>query len=106
MPHQHDQQAIADLFARHMDAEFTGDLETTLAAMTDNPHLVNVPSMAGGADREEVRAFCAGHLANFKTPRRIYLVDKLPYHTAANGSKLQRHVLREWARERAEAQPG
>jgi len=57
-------------------------------------------------DEAELRTFCAGHLANFKTPRRIYLVDKLPYHTAANGSKLQRHVLREWARERAEAQPG
>jgi fatty-acyl-CoA synthase len=57
-------------------------------------------------DEAELRTFCAGHLANFKTPRRIYLVDKLPYHTAANGSKLQRHVLREWARERAEAQSG
>jgi acyl-CoA synthetase (AMP-forming)/AMP-acid ligase II len=57
-------------------------------------------------DEAELRNFCAGHLANFKAPRRIYLVDTLPYHTAANGSKLQRHVLRDWARERAAAQPG
>lgn len=56
-------------------------------------------------DEAELRAFCAGHLANFKTPRRIFLVDKLPYHTAANGSKLQRHVLREWARDRIETNP-
>jgi carboxymethylenebutenolidase len=56
MPHQ---QAMADLFARHMDAELAGDLETTLATMTDNPHLVNVPSMVGGAGREGVRAFYA-----------------------------------------------
>jgi fatty-acyl-CoA synthase len=54
---------------------------------------------------DELRDFCAGHLANFKTPRHIYLVDTLPYHTAANGSKLQRHVLRDWARERVQAPP-
>ena len=48
MPHQQNQQAMADLFAQHMDAELAGDLETTLATMTDNPHLVNVPSMVGG----------------------------------------------------------
>jgi fatty-acyl-CoA synthase len=53
-----------------------------------------------------LHSFCAGHLANFKTPRHIDLIDTLPYHTAANGAKLQRHVLRDWARERAEAQPG
>ena len=62
MPHQQDHQAMADLFAQHMDAELAGDLETTLATMTDNPHLVNVPSMTGGAGREEVRAFYADHL--------------------------------------------
>jgi fatty-acyl-CoA synthase len=56
-------------------------------------------------DEAALRNFCVGHLANFKAPRRIYLVDALPYHTAANGSKLQRHVLRDWARERATAQP-
>jgi fatty-acyl-CoA synthase len=56
-----------------------------------------------GSDVDEaaLRGYCAGHLANFKTPARVYLVDTLPYHTAANGSKLQRHVLREWAAQRA-----
>jgi carboxymethylenebutenolidase len=62
VPYQQNQQAMADLFAQHMDAELAGDLETTLATMTDNPHLVNVPSMVGGAGREEVRAFYADHL--------------------------------------------
>jgi len=47
--------------------------------------------------------FCKGEIANYKTPKAVYLVDELPYHTAANGSKLQRHVLKDWARERAEA---
>jgi carboxymethylenebutenolidase len=62
VPGQHEQQAMADLFAKHMDAEFAGDLESTLGTMTDNPHLVNVPSMVGGAGRDGVRAFYANHL--------------------------------------------
>jgi carboxymethylenebutenolidase len=53
---------MADLFARHMNAELAGDLETTLATMSDNPHLINVPSMVGGTGREGVRAFYANHL--------------------------------------------
>jgi fatty-acyl-CoA synthase len=50
---------------------------------------------------EALIAACRDNLANFKVPRAIYFVDALPYHTAAHGAKLQRHVLREWARERA-----
>jgi len=60
---------------------------------------------ASDADEAALLAYCRGHLANFKTPKRIYLVDALPYHTAANGSKLQRHILRQWAAERAGAAP-
>jgi len=43
-------------------------------------------------------AWCRDNVANFKVPRSISFVDSLPYHTAANGSKMQRHVLREWAK--------
>jgi fatty-acyl-CoA synthase len=50
---------------------------------------------------EALIAACRRHLANFKVPRAVYVVDALPYHTAAHGAKLQRHLLREWARERA-----
>ena len=50
-------------------------------------------------------AWCRENLANFKVPRAVYFVDALPYHTAAHGAKLQRHVLREWARERAATTP-
>jgi fatty-acyl-CoA synthase len=60
---------------------------------------------ASDADEAALLAYCLGHLANFKTPKRIYLVDALPYHTAANGSKLQRHILRQWAAERAGRAP-
>jgi carboxymethylenebutenolidase len=62
MPSEPDQQAMVDLFDRHMDAELAGDLETTLATMTSDPHLVNVPSMVGGAGPEGVRAFYADRL--------------------------------------------
>jgi fatty-acyl-CoA synthase len=62
------------------------------------------PHPGSAVDAAALRAYCLGHLANFKTPSRIYLVDALPYHTAANGSKLQRHVLRAWASERAAAE--
>jgi carboxymethylenebutenolidase len=53
---------MGDLFAQHMDAELAGDLETTMATMTDDPHLINVPSLVGGSGRAGVRAFYADHL--------------------------------------------
>ena len=62
MPSQQEQQAMADIFGQHMDAELAGDLESTLATMTDEPHLVNVPTMIGGAGREGVRSFYADRL--------------------------------------------
>ena len=53
---------MVDLFDGHMEAELAGDLEATLASMTSDPHLVNVPSMVGGAGVEGVRAFYADRL--------------------------------------------
>lgn len=55
-------QEMIDLFQKHMDAELAGDLDTTMATMTDNPHLNHVPTMAGGVGREGVRAFYRDHL--------------------------------------------
>lgn len=48
----------------------------------------------------ELREYSRKNGANFKVPREIWLVDSLPYHTAANGSKLQRQIVREWVKER------
>jgi len=50
-------QAMIDLFQKHVNAELTGDLDTTMATMSDNPHLHHVPTMAGGVGRDGVRAF-------------------------------------------------
>ena len=55
-------QAMGAIFAQHMDAELAGDLEQTLATMTANPHLVNVPTMVGGAGPEGVRDFYENRL--------------------------------------------
>src|SRR2546425_12942325 len=57
-----EQQAMVALFARHVEAELAGDLETTMETMTDNPHLNHVPTMAGGVGRDGVRSFYRDHL--------------------------------------------
>ena len=44
-------QRMVALFEKHVGAELAGDLDTTLATMTDTPHLNHVPTMAGGVGR-------------------------------------------------------
>ncbi len=43
----------------------------------------------------EIRSFCGGHLAEFKVPDRVYLVDSLP--RTATGKIQRRHVAAEFA---------
>jgi carboxymethylenebutenolidase len=57
-----EQQKMIELFQKHMGAELAGDLDTTMATMTEDPHLNHVPTMAGGVGREAVRAFYRDHL--------------------------------------------
>ena len=56
------QQQLAALFDKHVGAEIEGDLDTTLATMTDSPHVNHVPTLAGGVGRSGVRAFYRDHL--------------------------------------------
>ena len=56
------QQAMVDLFSRHVGAELEGDLDTTMATMTETPHLNHVPTMMGGVGRDGVHAFYRDHL--------------------------------------------
>ena len=58
------------------------------------------PRAGHAVDIGVIKEFCRGHIANYKTPQYVWEVDALPYHTAANGSKLRRDVLRQWARDR------
>lgn len=56
------QQQMAVLFEQHVGAELEGDLDTTMATMSDDPHVNHVPTMAGGVGLEGVRAFYRNHL--------------------------------------------
>lgn len=56
------QQQMAALFDQHVGAELEGDLDTTMATMSDDPHVNHVPTMAGGVGLEGVRAFYRDHL--------------------------------------------
>lgn len=57
-----EQQAMIAVFERHVEAEMAGDLDGTMATMTDDPHLNHVPTMAGGVGRQSVQAFYRDHL--------------------------------------------
>ena len=61
-----EQQAIAEQFQVHIDAEIRGDLDTTLATMTPNPHLNNIPTMIGGIGFDGVKKFY-GSMLPFNT---------------------------------------
>jgi carboxymethylenebutenolidase len=70
-----EQQTMVDLFQRHVNAELAGDLDTTMATMTDDPHLHNVPSMIGGVGRDGVRAFYRDHLVGKFFPPDVTMTD-------------------------------
>ena len=53
----HDSQEMVALFEKHVAAELNGDLALTMATMTDDPHLINLPTAHGGVGREAVHAF-------------------------------------------------
>ena len=46
----------------HVAAEMQGDLEGTMATMSEQPHLLNVSNMMGGDNYEEVKKFYKNHL--------------------------------------------
>jgi carboxymethylenebutenolidase len=69
------QQAMVDLFQKHVDAELAGDLETTIATMTEDPHLNHVPSMAGGVGRDGVRTFYRDHLVGKFFPPDVKITN-------------------------------
>lgn len=82
-------KTLDTIFGAHMDAELAGDLDKTLATMSADPHIVNVPTMVGGQGPGGVRTFYANRLigqffppdVKFETISRTYsgerLVDEL-----------------------------
>ena len=69
------QQQMVALFEKHVGAELAGDLDTTLATMSDTPHLNHVPTMAGGVGRDSVRAFYRDHLVGKFFPPDVKIVN-------------------------------
>ena len=55
------QQAMVELFQKHVDAELAGDLDTTMATMTEDPYVNHVPTLTGGVGAKELRRFYAHH---------------------------------------------
>ena len=71
----HKQQQMVALFETHVAAELEGDLDTTMATMSDDPHLNHVPTMAGGVGQEGVRAFYRDHLVGKFFPPDVNMVN-------------------------------
>jgi fatty-acyl-CoA synthase len=55
------------------------------------------PEPGAAVTEQELSAFCGEGLARFKVPARIYLLEELPTVPSANGAKIRRNLLREWA---------
>ena len=70
-----EQDAMVALFQRHVDAELAGDLDTTMATMTNDPHLNHVASMAGGVGRDGVHAFYRDHLVGKFFPPDVTMTN-------------------------------
>ena len=54
--------SATEVFDRHMQAELRADLESTLATMVEEPHLINLGSGTGGNGAAGVREFYATKL--------------------------------------------
>ena len=53
----------------------------------------------GEAGEAALQAHCKAQLANYKIPQRVVVVEEFPIVNGPNGGKIQKRVLREWARE-------
>ena len=69
------QRQMVALFEKHVGAELAGDLDTTMATMSDTPHLNHVPTMAGGVGRDGVRAFYRDHLVGKFFPPDVKMTN-------------------------------
>lgn len=69
------QEAMHKTFQRHVEAELNGDMETTMATLADNPHIVNVPTVVGGFGKEGVHDFYANHLVGKFFPPDVEMIS-------------------------------
>ena len=69
------QKQMVALFEKHVGAELEGDLDTTMATMSEEPHLNHVPTMAGGVGRKSVHDFYRDHLVGKFFPPDVKMVN-------------------------------
>jgi len=69
------QQQMVAVFEKHVGAELAGDLDATMATMSDAPHLNHVPTMAGGVGQSGVRNFYRDHLVGKFFPPDVKMVS-------------------------------
>jgi carboxymethylenebutenolidase len=67
------QRDMLAVFEKHVQAELDGDIETTMATMSSEPHLINVPNDMGGVGYEGVRSFYMNHLVGKFFPPDIQM---------------------------------
>ena len=65
------EEGMLNLLEKHVDAEMRGDLELTMATMTEDPHLLNIPNMMGGDNYEGVKTFYKDHLVGKFFPQDV-----------------------------------
>ena len=94
----------AEVEAHLNDHESVGGAQVVGVETEDGPRAVAfvtvAPAAAGGFDEEALRGHCAGGLARFKVPARIFAVEEFPTTKSANGTKIRRAELRRMAEER------
>ena len=69
------QQQMVAVFEKHVGAELAGDLDATMATMSNAPHLNHVPTMAGGVGQSGVRNFYRDHLVGKFFPPDVKMVS-------------------------------
>ena len=73
------------LFEAHMQAEINADLESTMATMVEEPHLINLGSGTGGQGADGVRNFYATQLIGQFFPPDV---EFIPISQTVNGERL------------------
>ena len=68
-------QRMVAVFEKHVGAELAGDLDVTMATMSDSPYLNHVPTMAGGVGSSGVREFYCDHLVGKFFPPDVKIAN-------------------------------
>ncbi|MCL8207341.1 MAG: AMP-binding protein [Actinomycetia bacterium] len=90
---------IEEFLLQHPAVEMAQVVGVNLRPEEDDVAVAFVKRKPGQETTEEaLRLFCKERLASFKLPSRFVFVEEYPMTPSANGDKVQKVKLREWAR--------